>query len=475
MTTSTPELFLAQIRAELHKVLQHWASQSVPPGAFANLTLFQKIVRQTNSKPRAIDQLLTDLLTILDAENELYAWILRRRFVDNIKAQSVAHEKDWGEANFYNVQRLALDRLAELLYEAELNEREAQRLAMEQILEPPTYTALVGVETSLHLLWEEVMQPTSPWLLLLEGMGGLGKTSLANALMRRVIADPAPFVNIGWVTARHSSFDPGGRIVAENQPALTTDALVEMLWQQLLAATMPDAALSHDQKLAMLHALLRRQPHLIVIDNLETLTDVRALLPLLQSLINPTKFLLTSRERIGGGVGIFCFTVPALTEEDSVQLVRQEAVTANVPHLVKATNAELQPIYATVGGNPLALRLVVGQVKTQPLATVLDDLAAKRGAKVDQLYTYLYRRAWEQLEDDARTVWLTMPLLTEAVATVENLARYTDLDAQPVREALDQLVQLNLVNCYTDLYSARFTLHNLTRTFLINEIGRLSV
>ena len=145
---------------------------------------------------------------------------------------------------------------------------------------------------------------------------------------------------------------------------------------------------------------------------------------------------------------------------------------ANLPNLAGATDAELQPIYATVGGNPLALRLIVGQTHTQPLGAILEDLRAARGRKVEQLYTYLYRRAWEQLAEAPRDVWLAMLLVTPANATVAHLARQTKLDEQVVRTAIDQLAALNLINCHGGLHERYFTIHNLTRTFLLDRIVR---
>lgn len=472
----TSQLSLEQIRKELQTALRQWANRTAAHRVFTTLTLFQQALRQANGRSaEATDRLLVDLLQALASENERYAFALRRRFADNLTAQAVAYEMDIAVSSFFNLQSAAIERLAALLYQQELAERERRRFAMEQLLEPPTYTELVGVDALIEQLLPPLMSPAAPWLFVLDGMGGLGKTSLANALMRRVIVNPLPFVNVGWVTARPSHFDLTGATVTAQPPALTSSALIEALWQQLCAAEAANAVLSHDQKQAMVHACLRQQPHLIVIDNLETLPDLQALLPRLQALQNPTKFLLTSRQRLGGGVGIFHFTVPALSAADALRLIRQEAALANSSPLLAATDAELQQIYATVGGNPLALRLVVGQAYFQPLQMILQDLHEARGAKVEQLYTYLYQRAWDQLDEAARQVWLAMPLVTAAGATVAYLGDQTELAEPLVRAALEPLVTLNLVNCHSDLHEPRFTIHNLTRTFLMNRIARWNV
>jgi CO dehydrogenase nickel-insertion accessory protein CooC1 len=74
----------------------------------------------------------------------------------------------------------------------------------------------------------------------IEGIGGLGKTSLADALLRQLIGREQ-FEEVGWVSARQQIFNLSGQIEQVNRPpALRTGALVERLLTQLL----PDEASS---------------------------------------------------------------------------------------------------------------------------------------------------------------------------------------------------------------------------------------
>ena len=155
-----------------------------------------------------------------------------------------------------------------------------------------------------------------------------------------------------------------------------------------------------------------------------------------------------------------------------MQLLRQEARLGNLAHLAAASDDELRPIYTTVGGNPLALRLVLGQTHTDSLELILADLAQARGAKVEQLYAYIYRRAWERLDEAARYVWLTLPLLATPQATAAAVVEISSQPLSVVRTALDQLVRLNLVNCHGGINSRFYSLHNLTRTFLQEQVGQ---
>jgi hypothetical protein len=215
---------------------------------------------------------------------------------------------------------------------------------------------------------------------------------------------------------------------------------------------------------------LHAQPHLIVIDNLETLHDAESLLPTLRSLYGPTKILLTSRESHYGEGDVYHFPVPELREVDALRLVRQEATLRNLPHLLAASDNELHPIYETVGGNPLALRLIVGQCYAHDLRAVLNDLVAARG-KAEVLYTYIYRRAWEHLDESAQNALLAMPLLHPTGGRFEDLVAISEIEPPVLRSALERLTLQNLVDVRGEVDSRRYSIHNLTRAFLQEAVA----
>ena len=126
--------------------------------------------------------------------------------------------------------------------------------------------------------------------------------------------------------------------------------------------------------MAALEGRLHHAPHLIVVDNLETVADVETLLPALARLANPSKFLLTSRDAFSGQAEIYHFPVPELAEADATALIRAEARLRNLRHVTEASDADLRPLVDTVGGNPLALRLVTGQLYLFALPQVIENL-----------------------------------------------------------------------------------------------------
>ena len=460
-----------QLRQAVEKALKQWQDNNAAV-ELASLALFQKLHRAGNRTSRqTANELLLAGLNALEAEKPRLAKLLRLRFLNYIPVDQTANQLGVEEPTIYGLQRDAFTHLTRLLWQQEAAARAEQQQSALQRLAAPTYTNLVGIDAHLVQLQQLLTQTEPPWLVAIEGLGGIGKTALANALVRTLLDLPA-VGEVGWVTARQPDFDLGGGLASLQQPALSCQELIQKLVEQLATANKLITTLPTEKQLEWLQLQLKAAPHLIVIDNLETRLDVETLLPLLRQLWNPTRFLLTSREHCTAESGLYHFTIPELCEAHTLQLLRQEARLGNLAHLAAASDDELRPIYTTVGGNPLALRLVLGQTHTDSLELILADLAQARGAKVEQLYAYIYRRAWERLDEAARYVWLTLPLLATPQATAAAVVEISSQPLSVVRTALDQLVRLNLVNCHGGINSRFYSLHNLTRTFLQEQVGQ---
>ncbi len=440
---------------------------------FADLFLFRQIRgNRASSSHEITNDIIRELIQEVKDQDPQLGMILYERHIEEKAMYTVALHHDISEATGFRRQKEAIEFMAQLLFNREVAARSNLQDQFLARLEPSTNSQLFGVDKHLGEIYRRVLDRNDPWLILLEGMGGIGKTSLADTLMRHAITHYA-FDEFAWVSARREQFSLGGEIRPLVGAALTAPALLERLGRQLLPPGSLPVPFIYDRGLAQIKAFLYEHPGLIVVDNLETIQDVEELLPTLQVLANPSKFLLTSRTSLDQSAPIFAYRVPPLNRGDALELVRHEAKSRNLPNLAKAADKSLRPIYDTVGGNPLALRLVVGQATLHALAAVLSALKDAQGRSVDHLYTFIYRQAWDNLDAQTRLAFLAMPLVPADGGNLDLIGAASGLAPGATMDALARLVRLNLVdNRRGALNQSRYTIHPLTRTFLQEQVAK---
>ena len=455
---------------QVRKALGLWHKGAALGSPMADLLLVRQATIAAGGNLRlATNQVLHQALAELDVHHSDEADLLRARYLDADTVHLLAIRRNVAEATIYLHQQRAVDLLAAIVRSLEQAAQAERQAALEGRLPPPSYTALIGVESQIEHLTRLLTTPQAPGLILLDGIGGIGKSSLADALLRALIVQDS-FADIAWISAQRQLFHLDGKLRQIPRPALTIDGVLD----ELAALWLADGvrASSRTQKIAALQSCLAQAPHLVVLDNLEVMADAEPLLALLQRLAGQSRFLLLSRHSYYAEPGIYHLRLPELGEADALRLLRQEARLRNLPALAEATDAALRPIYDAVGGNPLALRLIVGQTHVHPLPSILADLAAARGASIEALYTYIYRRSWECLDELCRRALLAMPLVSEQGGELELIRQISQLRPEELGQALTTLVNLNLVDSRGDLLRRRYTIHNLTRSFLLEQVVR---
>ena len=462
------------LEQRVHQALSEWYSDAPDPGPLADLAVVQQAQASGGwTARRAAVTVLAAALDRLESTAPQEARLLRRRFVDEAAVFVVARELDLAESTFYKRQRQAIANLASVLAGMETAARGQRSATAATRLPWIDHGRLFGVEPLLRQLGDLLTAAEPPaWIVLLTGLGGQGKTTVARSALEQIVQRADAVWEVGWVSAQQQSFHPSGVIRPLDAPALTADDLLLALAAQLLPSGAVVAPFTSQRALDALQALLGQTPHLVVIDNLETLVDVEALLPTLRRLAGPSRFLLTSRKALPGERDVYHLPVPELGEADALALVRFEAASRNLEAVREAGDADLRPIFETVGGNPLAIKLVVGQLYVLPLPQVVDNLRQARGQKIADLYRYIYWQAWNQLDADAQDVLLGMPVFAQSGADLASIERISEVQGGRLVQALERLAHLSLVNVAGDLWTRRYSIHRLTETFMIREVIR---
>ena len=328
----------------------------------------------------------------------------------------------------------------------------------------PDYTRLVGVQPYFDRLDSLLNDPTGPRLVSLEGIGGIGKTALARAFA----ALPGTLEHwhkVVWVSARQSSLSEEGRIVALTDAATTLEDISARLAEQLGLAGL--AGKSPGECLEGLRAYLAGEQTLVVVDNLETVEEYAQVVPTLAGLAGASRFLVTTRT--SAREFSFVHTIP-LHELDTPQayaLLQAELERRGRPGMV--SSEAFEPLYRSIGGIPLALKLAAAQLSLRPLAEILEGFRATRPG-IEELYHYLYWQTWQALHDPARRLLLSfLPADPEG----EDLEFLRLMSGQPDEfffEALRELDRFSLLEVDGDTGYPRYRLHRLTVTFLQTDI-----
>jgi hypothetical protein len=459
------EISLSKLQKDIHHALKSWHDSRADSSSLNYLQLFRQArLGGIANVRRATNEVILDALETVALEDEDSASLLRQHFLDGMLMHAIANRLNIGQSTAYRKQQKALRQLALIIQAKEAQARGVYQASLEKRLRLPPETQLFGIEEQLNSLLERLIVADTPWLVSIEGLGGIGKTALANAGVRRSELINR-FHDIAWVSVRQRAFFPGIGLEDKTSPALTVEGLIDTLLEQLghpAALAQPP-----QEKRVALTRLLKQAPYLIVIDNLETVVDYQTLFPMLWEIANPSKVLLTSRYSLRTYPDVFCLALASLNRDNTFALIRHEANTRGLPMLANTSDPELERIYEVVGGNPLALKLVVGQTAFLPLSQVLDNLKEARGKSITDLYSHIYWQAWQMLDVASQQTLLVMPLVQEG--TLNQLIALSRLEPAELQTTLQQLITLSLVQVGGDLDQRRYSIHRLTETFLLNE------
>ncbi|MDX1615835.1 MAG: NB-ARC domain-containing protein [Candidatus Promineifilaceae bacterium] len=467
--TITTDLELEALTGQVHAALANWNNLSSSEEELLSGLLLVRQRRQAADnatsplqKRRLTNEVLQEAIDRLAAQSQRDADVLRWRFAEEQIIRQVATRLHASPDQINRWQRAAIHHLAEILYSRETSLRDARRRQLEDALPPPSYTLLVGIAAARQKLLRLLSEASAPWQVAVWGLGGIGKTALADAVCRDLCG---AFIYEGIVWFRAAGQTLSGKPLNDREVyEALLNHMADTLWPEAAGGQTPA------QRAARAARLLRERPYLLVVDNLETTENTSYLLEQTSDLVKPSKIVLTTRARPTIVDQAYFLPLHSLSQADAVTLMRHQARTGGLTELANARESVLVSVYDAVGGNPLALKLVVSLAAVMPLDQILEGLAGKRTGAIDNLYRHVFWHSWRALSPEAQTLLQAMPLIGQAGALPEQMQAISQLPDDSFWNALTELVSRSLLEVHGSVETRRYGIHRLTEAFLHSEI-----
>jgi hypothetical protein len=310
---------------------------------------------------------------------------------------------------------------------------------------PAGYVPRLGLEGELANLLSDDYHP----VLTLRGRGGIGKTSLALAVLDTLALEDR-FDSIWWFSARDIDLLPEG-VRPVRQGVVAADDIALAHWQFTHSPGVENP--KGENLLRAFASSLAHQAgptrELFVFDNFETIAGQVELFRWLEAAArNPNKVLITTRERTPRGfTGDYAVEVGGMLDEEFSSLVRSAARQLGVEGLI--TEDWIRDAYAESDGHPYVAKILVNEVRrTGKIGNIPRILADK-----EEILTALFERTFtKSLSPEAQRVFLTlcgwrsrMPEVAVKAALLRPSNERIDVD-----RALDELVDNSMLEPVDD-------------------------
>lgn len=345
-----------------------------------------------------------------------------------------------------------------------------------------TYDKFVGRDENRETVLQIIQDKHGARSIGLYGPGGIGKTALAHWITEYSL-DHNLFEQAIWITAKDEFLDEINGIVQLSQVNISLDYILDKLLTLLDKKEL--TRLELEKKELSLGYILQKKSLLVVLDNLDSLEEGQReeIVSRLDKVLGRSRLIITSRYRLATK-SVYPIDMEELTVEEIVQLLRQEGKEKNITSLKKASDKDLYELAGAIGGSPLLIRLVAGQLYDEPLSQILIYLRSAR-KKLEgtnelhphyEIYKFIFRNSWQQMNKDAdlQIVWICMgnfPANTGGkLNTITNLTVEHGIDSRKTLYVLKYLVSRSLVHKGGELGNERYFLHTNAKRFVLGDI-----
>lgn len=219
------------------------------------------------------------------------------------------------------------------------------------------------------------------------GVGGIGKTSLVLSCLYDMLDEDIKFDTIIWITLKTKGLYNGDFKEIKNV-ILNLDDNFKQINKKF-----EDDNLSNVQDIL---SYMKNNKTLLVIDNLETLSNDKTIIRLFEEIPQGSKILITSR--IGVGNYEQSFQLNALDEKEAIFYFRKLTNVYKVNVLIKQSDNVIKKYLKKLNNNPLAIKwFVINVGKGMDPSDILNN-------HITDLTDFCLSNIYEKLSDDAKYI-----------------------------------------------------------------------
>ncbi|OUL25448.1 RNA polymerase subunit sigma-24 [Nostoc sp. RF31YmG] len=345
----------------------------------------------------------------------------------------------------------------------DLHKQETQPNSVYQNLPAREYTTFIGRDREITRLMELLDFQHTAHLISVDGIGGVGKTTLVVEVAYRclqasnqVLAPNLPtFEAIIFTSAKQNHLTSIGIL-----PRLTKERTLRDICREI--ARILDLSeitnLPLEEQFQPIREKLSQTRTLLIVDNLETIEDQQEVLSFLYDLPPTVKVIITTREQ-----ALFVpIRLGCLPREDGLHLIQQEAQQKGI----NLTAEESQQLFAGVSGIPAAIIYVIGQIAAGYL---LEDALSQIKEPDGDIARFCFAGSVIPLRNTPPHYLLMALSLGVKPITRETAASVAFEQADPIvtAQGLAKLQQLSLV--YQQ--QGRYSLLEITREYAASELA----
>lgn len=290
--------------------------------------------------------------------------------------------------------------------------------------------------------------------LSIEGQGGIGKTAIANLVVKKM-RHSSNFKAIIWLSiGSYFSVTDG------NTTQLGYPSTIKQIGY-ILRLDKTEAIIS----------LLQNETYLIVIDNIESKEDAVSVVSDLQPILQGnSRVIFTSRYNLNS---LYIFIHSLLLKPLGKEFVYKLLIILFEGFNRTISEEKAYAIAKITGGIPLAIHFIARLAKVEKLDDIINTISSlqykekKKFLKIDIMFNYIYQLIWLKLSDKTRDllVHLALQMPSEGVNR-EGIDLATVLSEEDVILSLSEALNYFIITSDGEDDNLTFFMHSLTLTYI---------